>query len=161
MSQDLQTTFCTAQNVFSSSATVQSTDWLDLKVVQDWAAGNEPVVEIVVTTSFSGGNFVQFFLRSCDIAGSTAAGIVLAISDNLTPASLAAPAAPGGSSPNVNVGTVLTLKLSSLNALPAAGQVGMRVEVTCNGAVIAGAISAHLVPESETQRVRKAYGSGF
>jgi hypothetical protein len=157
MSQDINLTFCTAQNVFSAGAVVESTDWIDMKAVQDNAAGDEPTVEIIVTTSFVGGNFVQFVARTCDAAGSTGAGVAVGLTDAIAVASLIAASAGTPTGP----GYVITLRLSSLPALPAAGQVGIRLQVSSNGTTTAGAISAQLLPEAATNRVRKAYGSGY
>lgn len=156
MTADISLQFCSAQNVFATDTTVDSTDWLDMKVAQDWAAGKAPVVEIIVTTTFSGGTSAQFQLLAVDAAGGNA--VVL----DQTPAiAIAGLVAPVAGTPGNLKGTTVHLRMSPKNALPTATLTHLRVRTVNVGANAAGAISAHLLPEVSSQHPGKAYPVGY
>ena len=155
MTVDAALIFCTAQNVFASSATVQSTDWIDWKVAQNLGDGCPPVVEIVVTTTFAGGTAVTFQLCAVDSAGNNPE--ILDSTEAIPIASLTAAAAgvPGGA------GTVWHLRMSPKKGLPTSTKTHLRLQVVNSGANTAGAITAHMQPDVGTAAPGKAYASGY
>ncbi len=154
MSQDLQTTFCTAQAVFGNGTTVSSTDWVDMKVAQDNAGGGDIEVEIIVTTSFVGGTSGEFQLCAVDAAGANP--VVLDTSRAIAIASLIAP----GASAAIG-GTRIVLRMDPKQALPAANLTALRVQCVNVGNNSAGSISAALVPQAGTMFPGKAYPTGY
>lgn len=166
MTADINTFFCTAQNVFSTDSVVYSTDWLDWKIVQDNGAGEEPEVEIIVTTSFAGGTSVRFQLMAVADAGGAGSGgtaaVMIAQSREYLAAEYATQlVAPTAVVAPVIVGSVVRLKISALTALPASTQKNLQLRVQCVGAVSAGAITAHLKNRAASSAPGKAYASGY
>lgn len=139
MTADVSLLFCTAQDVFGNGTTVSSTDWLDMRVVQDWAAGTGPVVEVIVTTPFAGGTAVRFEVVAVDAAGANP--VVL----DTTPTIALA-----------NVGSRVLLRMSPQRALPA-GLSHLRLRCVNVGNNSAGAITAALTDETSSQFPSKAY----
>ena len=152
---DINLVFCTAQNVFATNANVDSTDWLDMKVAQNWGDGLAPVVEIIVTTTFSGGTSAQFQLLACDSAGAN--GVVI---DETKAIAIASLTKVGTGTPGAG-GTVVQLRLSPQGALPSSTLTHLRVRTVNVGANSAGSITAHIVPDSSTVRPAKAYPVGY
>lgn len=156
MSADINTVFCTAQNVFATDAAVDSADWIDFKVAMDLAAGKAPVVEVIVTTTFVGGTGAQFLLLAVDSAGANAVVI------DETPAFLVADlVAPEAGNPGNLKGTVIHLRMSPKSKLPGATLTHLRLRVNNFGANTAGAITAQLVEEAGTSNPNKAYAAGY
>lgn len=151
---DLNLQFCTAQAVFGNGTTVTSTDWIDWKVAMDLAGGNEPVLEVRVTTTASGGTSMQFQLTAVDSAGNNP--VVL----DTTPAiAVAALVAPAGTPPMG--GTIVRLRMSPQKTPPTVLRTHLRLQVVNVGNNTAGAISAQLVPEAATADPTKAYAAGY
>lgn len=153
---DLGTLFCTAQNVFGSGTTVQSTDWIDGRVAQSWGDGVEPAVEIIVTTSFAGGTSAQFQLTAVDAAGANP--VVL---DTTTAIAIAGLVAAGAGTPAATPATKILLRMSPRALLPSATLTCLRLQVVNSGANTAGAITARLVPQPSTMEPAKAHPSGW
>jgi hypothetical protein len=155
MAADSSLVFCTAQNVFAAGgSSVASTDWIDLRAVQDMAGGVAPVLEVIVTTTFAGGTGANFQLATCDSAGGNQTVI-----DQTPTIPIAELVAPSGN-PAMG-GRVVHLKMSPKSLLPAAGRTHLRVLTFNSGTNTAGAITAHLVPEAGTAHPTKAYAAGF
>ncbi len=146
MSADISLQFCSAQNVFANGTGVNSTDWVDLKVAQDWGGGAAPVVEILVTTAFTGGTGVTFYVQAVDSAGNNP--VQVSASMFYAVAALTA-------------GQIIHVKLSDLASLPASTLTHLRVQAFNSGNNTTGAISAHLVPEAATTRPAKAYPASY
>lgn len=156
MTADLSQLFCTAQNVFGNGTTVSSTDWLDMKVAQDWAGGREPVVEIIVTTTFAGGTSATFQLVAVDSAGANP--VVLDTTPAIAIANLVASVA---GSPGDLKGSRILLRMSPKMSLPASTLTHLRVQCVNVGNNTAGAISAHLTQDAGSVAPGKAYPSSF
>lgn len=153
---DLGTVFCTAQNVFGSGTTVQSTDWIDCRVAQNFGDGMEPAVEIVVTTSFAGGTSAQFQLTAVDNAGANP--VVLDTTQAIANAGLVA---AGAGTPPATQPTKIVLRMSPRALLPSSTLTALRLQCVNAGANTAGAISARLVPMPSTCEPAKAHPSGW
>lgn len=155
MSADINLQFCSAQAVFGSGTTVQSTDWIDWKVAQAIADGQAPVLEVIVTTSFAGGTSAQFQMCAVDAAGANPE--VIATTRAIPIAELVA---NGAGTPGT-IGTIVHLRMDPLKALPGATKTHLRLQTVNVGANAAGAITAHLVPEAGTSLPGKAYPIGY
>lgn len=149
MTADINTVFCTAQNVSGNGTTVASTDWLDWKVAQDIAGGPPPAVEIIVTTSFTGGTSVRFRLAAVDSAGANPE--VLDETPDIAIANLV----------TTGQGRRITLNASAKNALPTSTKTHLRLYAINTGNNSAGSISAQLVGKSESQHPNKSYAAGY
>lgn len=158
MSADLNCIFSTAQTVTGTDTTVQSTDWIDMKVAQDNAGGVAPVVEIIVSTTFAGGTSVQPQLCACEADGSNP--VVIA---TLAPILIASLVAASGT-PAMG-GSRFLLKMSPLAALPAISgsdpRQALRMQYVLVGAVSAGALTAHITNEAGTSFPGKGYACGY
>lgn len=153
---DLGNVFCTAQNVFGNGTTVASTDWIDGGVAQNWGDGVEPVVEIIVTTSFAGGTSATFQLTAVDAAGANP--VVL----DATPAiPIAQLVAAGAGTPSLTPASKITLRVSPKGSLPASTLTGLRLQCVNTGNNTGGAITARLVAQAATQEPGKAHRSGY
>lgn len=157
MTADLNTRFCLAQNVFGNGTTVESTDWIDLKVAQDVGGGTDVCVEILVTTTFSGGTSAQFVLSAVDVDGLNPVNLDATLA--IPVASLVAPTA--GLNGITVGGTRLLLRVSAKNALPAATLKWLRLRTVNVGNNAAGAITAQLIHDTSTVFPGKAYAAGF
>lgn len=157
MAADINTIFCTAQNLFGNGTTVLSTDWLDWKVAQDSAGGQAPVIEIIITTSFSGGTSATFQLIAVQADGSTGA-VVLDTTPAIAVANLTAPTAGTGMTVG---GTIVKLTLSPKFAVPTALLTHLRVQCVNAGNNTAGAATIHMQPDAASTGPSKAYVSGY
>ncbi|MEY5098096.1 MAG: hypothetical protein RJA36_815 [Pseudomonadota bacterium] len=146
MSADMTLQFCSAQNLFGNGTTVQSTDWIDMKVAQDNGGGSSLELEVLVTTAFTGGTGAVFVIQAVDSSG----GSALAVSNSVT-----IPVA------SLTVGSIHHVKLSDLAALPGSTLTHLRFAVFNSGNNTAGACTAHLVPAGASTRPAKAYPAGF
>lgn len=146
MQADLNTRFATAQNFFGNGTVVSSDDWIDMRVAQDNAGGDGPVVEILITTAFVGGTNVTWRLVACDSAGGNSVVI------DQTPAIVVA---------DMPVGSRFFLRMSPKAALPASTLTSLRMQAVNSGNNTAGAATISLVPEGAAGRPAKAYPSGW
>lgn len=153
---DLGNVFCTAQNVFGNGTTVASTDWIEGGAAQNWGDGVEPVVEIIVTTTFTGGTSVTFQVTAVDSAGNNP--VVLDTSGAIAIANLVA---AGAGTPALTPASKILLRISPKGTLPSSTLTGLRLQAVNGGNNTAGAISARLVPQAATQEPGKAHRSGY
>lgn len=158
MTADINTFFCSAQAVFATDANVDSTDWVNIQVAQDMAGAQAPVVEIAFTTTPAGGTSMKFQLLACDSAGAN--GVVIDETPTITIASGTMVAPTAGVGTNMG-GRRLSLKMSPKHSLPAATLTHLRLRTVNVGANSAGAITAQLVPEGESQHPNKNYPAGY
>lgn len=149
MTADINTLFCTLQNVSGNGTTVQSTDWIDGKVAQDWAGGVPPDVEIIVGTAPTGGTSQQFQL--CAVASD---------GTNASPAVILATTMPILIA-NLTAGSRHILRVSPIVGIPAATLTHLRLQTVNVGNNANGTISAQLVPIAATTGPAKAYPAAY
>lgn len=153
--QDANLIFSAAQAVFGNGTTVQSTNWLPLKAVQDLGGADGPDVEVIVKTSFAGGTSARFQLTLVDAAGANP--VVIGQSVEIPVAQLLAPTGtiPMG-------GTIIRFSPNPLRGpLPASTLSFVRVQTVNTGNNTAGSISAHLLPKAATTAPGKDYPSSI
>ena len=146
MTSDINTVFCTSQSVFGAGTLVGSTDWVDMKVAQDNAGGQGPVLEIVVTKAFAGGVGAKFRIAACDSSGNNPA--ILDQTGDISVSDLV-------------VGARFLLRMSPQPELPSAALTHLRAYALNNGTNTAGAVTMHLIPEGASDQRGKAYASGW
>lgn len=160
MSADLNLVFCQAQATNGTDTTINSTDWIDGKVIQDWAGGVAPVAEIIVTTAGAGGGtFVKFAVAAVDSSGNNPQ--IIATTDAYAATSLVPPtaAAPQGTIVHLKLSDLATFSFNLLSS--GANRTHLRLLVQTIGAVTGLAITAHLIPEGATNRTGKSYAAGY
>lgn len=144
---DVNLLFCTANNVFGNGTTElgATSNWIDFKVAQDNGAGVGPVMEVVVTTAFSGGTGATFQIAAVDSAGSNA--VVL-------------DSTPFIANANLTVGAIIHLQMSPQRSLPGATLTHLRMRCANSGNNTTGAVTAHLL-DAVGGNPTKAYAAGW
>lgn len=146
MQSDLNLRFATAFSFAANGTVVSSDDFIDMRAAQDNAGGDGPVVEIQITTAFTGGTSVTWRLLACDSNGNN--GVVI----DQTPAIVVA---------DLTVGARFFLRMSPKQALPASNLTCLRIQASNSGNNTTGAATVQLVPNGAAARPAKAYPSGW
>lgn len=146
MQADLNTRFATAENFFGNGSVESSDDWIDIRAAQDNGSGNAPVVEVLITTAFTGGSSVAWRLAAVDSNGNNP--VIIDQTPFIPVADLV-------------VGARFFLRLSPKQSLPSATLTCLRMQASNTGNNTAGAATIQLVPEGAAARPAKAYPSGY
>lgn len=143
---DINNLFCTAQNFFGNGTIVTSTDWMDCRAAMDWGSATvAPVLEVVITTAFTGGTGGSFQLCACDSAGGNISVLDTEFFVNA----------------DLTLGRIHHIRLRPRGAAIASNLTHLRVQFSNSGNNSAGAASCQLLPKPYNTDPQNAYPTGY